>query len=135
MDQRSAGGRVLVWAQWTLLVVCLISSFGVLLLAALRANDLGAVFDPGLDRLGDPMDSLPEAPLVYGFVPGMFVAYFIYPVAFVTVFFGLGMVMHTWQVGDRETLRGLLKSTGAWVVLTAGALTPFGTQLHQWLLD
>ncbi|MEU4695149.1 hypothetical protein [Actinoplanes sp. NPDC023714] len=135
MNQRSAGGRLLVWLQWTLLVACLISSFGVLLLAAARAGDFGAVLAPGLERLGDPKDSLPGSGLAWLFVPGMFVAFFIYAFGFVTVFFGLGMLMHTWQIGDRATFRGLLWSTAAWVLLTAAALTPFGTDLRRWLLD
>ncbi|BBH68733.1 hypothetical protein ACTI_54180 [Actinoplanes sp. OR16] len=135
MDQRSAGGRALVWAQWTLLVACLAASIGVLLLAAFRAGDLGAVLAPGLERLGDPKDSLPGSGLAWLFVPGLFVAYFIYVIAFVAVFFGLGMMMHTWQIGDRATFRRLVRSTVAWVLLTAVAITPFGTDLHRWLLD
>ncbi|MFF0379092.1 hypothetical protein [Actinoplanes missouriensis] len=135
MDQRSAGGRVLVWTQWTLLATCLIGSLGVLLLAAIRAGDPGALLAPGLDRLGDPKDSLPDSFLAWIFVPGMFVSYFVYAFGFVTVFFGLGMLMHTWQVGDRATFRRLLRSTAAWVALTAAALTPFGGTLHSWLLD
>jgi hypothetical protein len=135
VDQRSAGGRVLVGAQWTLLVACLIGSLGTLLLAAIRTGDYGALLAPGLERLGDPKDSLPDSVLFWVFVPGLFLSYFIFVVGFATVFFGLGMLMHTWQVGDRVTFRRLFTSTTAWVLLTAAAITPFGTDLHRWLLD
>jgi hypothetical protein len=135
VDSRSAGGRVLVWAQWSLLVVCLIGSLGALLLAVIRTGDHGALLAPGLERLGDPKDSLPDSALVWVFAPGIFVSYFIYAFGFAAVFFGLGMLMHTWQIGDRVTFRRLFASTAAWVLLTAAAITPFGTDLHRWLLD
>ncbi|MEU4561046.1 hypothetical protein AB0F72_21915 [Actinoplanes sp. NPDC023936] len=135
MDQRSAGGRVLVWIQWTLLVACLIGSLGVLALAAIRAGDPGALLAPGLERLGDPAESLPDSLLALIFVPGIFVSYFVYAIGFVTVFFGFAMLMHTWLVGDRATFRQLLRSTAAWAALTAVAITPFGSALHHWLLD
>lgn len=107
----------------------------MLALAAVRAGDPGALLAPGLERLGDPKDSLPDSALSLVFVPGILVAYFVFPAGFVTVFFGLGMLMHTWQVGDRVTFRRLLVSTGGWVVLTAAALTPWGDGLRTWLLD
>ncbi|WP_229073447.1 hypothetical protein [Actinoplanes sp. DH11] len=135
MRERSLGARLILWAQWFLLVACLVGSLGVLVMAAVRAGDPAALVDPGLERLGDPKDSLPDSPLVLLLVPGMFVGYFVFASGFVAVLFGLGALMHTWNLGDRATARRLIFSTGAWVLLTAAALTPFGDQLHRWLLD
>ncbi|MBY8874373.1 hypothetical protein K7640_21310 [Micromonospora sp. PLK6-60] len=144
-DQVSAasrGGRVVLSAQLLLLVMCLIGSFGVLLVAALRVNDLPAVWDPGLERLGDPKDSLPPVgpdsvwnPLLWVFELGRVVAMFVYPVAFLTVILGAAALARARRVGDRKTFGGLVVGTGAWVALAVLALAPYGTQLHRWLLD
>lgn len=55
----TVGGRVALWTQGVLLVAYLIGGFGVLVLAVVQTGDAGALLDPGLDRLGDPKDSMP----------------------------------------------------------------------------
>jgi hypothetical protein len=144
-DQISAasfGGRVVVSAQLLALAMCLVGSFGVLLAAALHTGDLPAVLDPGLDRLGDPKDSLPPAgpdsawnPLLWVFGLSRAVAMFIYPVAFVALVLGVASLVRTWRIGDRKGFGRLVIGTGVWLVLALLALTPYGTQLHRWLLD
>lgn len=144
-DQASAasfGGRVVGSAQLLLLAVCLVGSFGVLLVAALHTDDLPAVLDPGLERLGDPKDSLPPAgpdslwnPLVWVFEISRVVAMFVYPVAFVALVLGVPSLVRTWRIGDRQGFGWLVIGTGMWLALAVLALTPYGTQLHGWLLD
>jgi hypothetical protein len=138
----SLGGRVVVSAQLLLLAVYLVGSFGVLLVAALRMGDLPAVLDPRLERLGDPKDSLPPVgpdsvwnPLAWVFGISRAVAMFVYPLAFLTLILGVASLIRTWQTGDRKGFGWLVISTGVWVGLAALALTPYGTQLHRWLLD
>ncbi|MFG3602473.1 hypothetical protein [Micromonospora chersina] len=144
-DQASAasfGGRVVVSAQLLLLAVCLVGSFGVLLVAAVHTDDLPAVLDPGLERLGDPKDSLPPAgpdslwnPLVWVFEISRVVAMVVYPVAFVALVLGVPSLVRTWRIGDRKGFGWLVIGTGMWFALAVLALTPYGTQLHGWLLD
>ncbi|WP_262285408.1 hypothetical protein [Micromonospora sp. MA102] len=144
-DQVSAalfGGRVVVSAQLLMLAVYLVGSFGVLLVAALHTGDLPAVLDPRLERLGDPKDSLPPAgpdsvwnPLVWVFGVSRVVAMFVYPLASVTVVLGVAALICTWRTDDRKVFGRLIVSTGVWCALAALALTPYGTQLHRWLLD
>ncbi|MFU8872780.1 hypothetical protein [Micromonospora sp. SL4-19] len=144
-DQPSAasfGGRVVGSAQLLLLAVCLVGSLGVLLVAALHTGDLPAVLHPGLDRLGDPKDSLPPAgpdslwnPLVWVFGISRLVAMFVYPVAFVAVVLGVASLVRTRSTGDRKGFNRLAIGTGMWLALAALALTPYGAQLHSWLLD
>ncbi|PWU44388.1 hypothetical protein DLE60_10170 [Micromonospora globispora] len=129
-------------AQLLFLAVYLVGSFGVLLVAALHIGDLPAVLDPRLERLGDPKDSLPPAgpdtawnPLVWVFGICRAVAMFVYPLAFVTLVLGLAALLHAWRTGDRKTFGWLVINTGAWFALAALALSPYGTQLHGWLLD
>ncbi|MET8907867.1 hypothetical protein [Micromonospora sp. NPDC004551] len=138
----SFGGRVVVSAQLLMLAVCLVGSFGVLLVAALHTGDFPAVLDPRLERLGDPKDSLPPAgpdsvwnPLVWVFGISRVVAMFVYPLACVTLVLGVAALIRTWRTGDRKAFGWLIISTGMWVALAALALTPYGTQLHGWLLD
>ncbi|MEU6073833.1 hypothetical protein [Micromonospora sp. NPDC047074] len=138
----SFGGRVVVSAHLLLLVMYLIGSFGVLLVAALRVRDLPAVLDPRVDRLGDPKDSLPPVgpdsawnPLLWVFELGRVLAMFVYPLAFVTMVLGVATLIRAWRVGDRKAFGWLVVSTGVWSALAALAPTPYGTQLHVWLLD
>jgi hypothetical protein len=144
-DQASAaspGGRVVVSAQLLLLAVCLIGSFGVLFLAALHTGDLPAVLDPGLERLGDPKDAIPPAgpdawwnPLAWVFGISRVFAMFVYPVAFVALVLGVASLVGTWRTGDRKGFGRLAIATGVWLMLALLALTPYGMQLHHWLLD
>ncbi|MGC4766124.1 hypothetical protein ACLQ20_25055 [Micromonospora sp. DT46] len=138
----SFGGRIVVAAQLLLLTMSLIGSFGVLLVAALHVRDLPAVLDPRVDRLGDPKDSLPPVgpdsawnPLLWVFELARVLAMFVYPLAFVTLVLGVAALIRTWRVGDRQAFGWLVVSTGVWFALAALALTPYGTQLHGWLLD
>ncbi|MEH0935438.1 hypothetical protein [Micromonospora psammae] len=138
----SIGGRVVVSVQLLLLAVCLVGSFGVLLVAALRTGDLPAVLDPGLERLGDPKDSLPPAgpdslwnPLVWVFEISRMVAMLVHPVAFVTLVSGVASLVRTWRIGDRKTFGWLVIGTAMWLALAVLALTPYARQLHGWLLD
>ncbi|MFG3603762.1 hypothetical protein [Micromonospora chersina] len=138
----SFGDRLVLSAQVLLLALLLIGSFGVLLAAALRTGNLSAVLDPGLERLGDPKDSLPPAgpdspwnPLLWLFEIGRVVAIFVYPVAFVALLLGAVALVRTRWVGGRKVFRWLAIGTGLWLALTALALTPYGTQLHVWLTD
>jgi hypothetical protein len=128
-------GRLVASAQLVLLAVCLFGAFGVLLAAARRNGDLAAVLDPGLERLGDPKDSLPSAPLVWVFVIGRLAAMLVYPLAFVALVSGGALLKPTWRTGDRTTFAWLAASTGSWLALGVLALTPYGTALHRWLLD
>ncbi len=132
----------MVWAQLLLLAMYLIGSFGLLLVAALHVGDLPAVLDPGVERLGDPKDSLPPVgpysvwnPLVWVFGLGRVLAMFVYPLAFVTLTLGAVALLQTWRVRDRKAFGRLVVSTGVWCALAVLALTPYGTQLHAWLLD
>ncbi len=114
----------------------------MLLSAALHVGDLPAVLDPGLERLGDPKESIPPVgpdsvwnPLAWVFGLSRAVAMFVYPVAFVTVALGIVALVRTWRVGDRRAFGWLTIGTAGWCALAAIALTPYGTQLHHWLLD
>ena len=129
-------------AQLLLLAVYLVGSFGVLLVAALHTGDFPALLDPRLERLGDPKDSLPPAgpdsvwnPLVWVFGVSRVVAMFVYPLVFVALVLGVASLIHIWRTGDRKAFGWLVLSTGMWFALSALALTPYGTQLHGWLLD
>lgn len=138
----SLGGRIVVSAQLLFLAMYVVGSFGVLLVAALHTGDFPAVLDPRLERLGDPKDSLPPAgpdlvwnPLVWVFGISRVVAMFVYPLAFVSLVLGVTSLIRTWRTGDRKAFGWLVISTATWFALAALALTPYGKQLHGWLLD
>lgn len=129
-------------AQLLLLTAALVGSLGVLLAAASRVGDLPALLDPGLERLGDPKDSLPPLgpdsawnPLLWVFELSRVVAMFVWPLATVAVLLGAVALVRTWRVGDRQTFRRLTVGTALWCATAVVALTPYGTQLHRWLLD
>ncbi|GIJ09500.1 hypothetical protein ACFFMR_20915 [Micromonospora andamanensis] len=138
----SLGGRVVLAGQLFALTAALVGSFGVLLAAALRAGDPRALRDPRLERLGDPKDSLPPVgpdsawnPLLWVFELSRVVAMLVPLVAAVAVLLGLVSLGRTWRVGDRSAFRWLAVGTALWCVTALLALTPYGTQLHHWLLD
>ncbi|MEV2239789.1 hypothetical protein [Micromonospora sp. NPDC049891] len=138
----SLGGRVVLAAQLLMLTAVLVGSFGVLLAAALRAGDLPALLDPRLELLGDPKDSLPPVgpdsawnPLLWVFELSRVVAMFVQPLAAVAVLLGLVSLVRTGRVGDRPAFRWLTVGTALWCAAAVLALTPYGTQLHRWLLD
>ncbi|WP_320066817.1 hypothetical protein [Micromonospora sp. RTGN7] len=128
--------------QLLFLVICMIGSFGVLLAAVWRTGDLAAVLDPGLERLGDPKDSLPPAgpdslwnPLLWVFEISRVAAMYVYPLVIAALVVGVPSLIRTWRIGDRRTFARLAVHTGSWLALGALALSPYGTQLHHWLLD
>ncbi|GID98569.1 hypothetical protein ACFQFC_12985 [Amorphoplanes digitatis] len=137
-QQDTQGGRVVLWAQWGLLTAYLVGSFGTLLAAVVQAGDLGALLDPRLERLDDPKVALPDSvwnPLSWVFGICRLVAMLVFPVALVGLISGVAAVAHAQRVGDRKVLLGSLAAIAAWVVLLAVTLSPYGRQLHNWLLD
>ncbi len=60
---------------------------------------------------------------------------FVYPLTFVTLVLGVAALIRTGRVGDRKAFGWLVVSTKVWSALAALALTPYGAQLHRWLLD
>ncbi|MFI7553424.1 hypothetical protein ACIBQ2_27200 [Micromonospora sediminimaris] len=136
------GGRVVLVAHLLMLAAVLIGSLGVLFAAALRVDDLPALLSPGVERLGDPKDSLPPVgpdsawnPLLWVFELSRVVAMFVQPLAAVALLLGLVSLVRTWRVGDRPAFRWLAVGTALWCATAVFALTPYGTQLHHWLLD
>ncbi|MEU4427162.1 hypothetical protein AB0F81_41615 [Actinoplanes sp. NPDC024001] len=137
-QQDSVGGRVAVWAQWVLLVAYLLGSLGVLLFAVAQTGDAGALLDPGLERLGDPKDSLPDSvwnPLAWLLGISRVVAMLVVVVAPVALLLGLVAVAGSRRVGDRKVFRWSLAGTAAWLLVLVVALTPYGRQMTTWLLD
>lgn len=134
-------GRLLDAAQWALLGMYLLGSFGVLLLAAARTGDWGALADPGLERLGDPKDSLsPGAdsvanPLVWILGVARVVAMLVVPAAVLGVLLGGFAIAAGRRDGDRRRITRAGLFIGAWLLLVAVAFTGYGGKLHGWLLD
>ena len=100
------------------------------------------MLDPGLERLGDPKYSFspvgPDSlwnPLVWVFGISRLVAMFVYPFVAVTLTLGIVSLIRTWRIGDRKTFARLVVSTGLWLVPAVLAQTPYGMDLHRWLLD
>jgi hypothetical protein len=130
-----------VWVQFTLLVAYLIGSFGILILAAVRSHDPGAILHPGLERLDDPkvsMDIGPDSlgnPLVWVFGVCRLVAFFIYPLGFAMLIAGLATLPWARPSADRRTFRRLAVLTAIWLALLLLAVTPYGHDLNVWLLD
>jgi hypothetical protein len=124
------------------LVVVLIGSFGILLLAMARSGDYLAFFHPGLERLGDPKDSMipigPDSvgnPLVWVFGLSRVAAFFVLPIAAVATVLGVFALIPAWRGRDRRAVRRLGIVTGAWVALGVVFLTPYGMAMLTWLLD
>ena len=103
----------------------------------LRTGDTGALLAPGLERLGDPAESLPAAwnPILWLMVPGILLAYFIYPVGVTAVLSGVSLTIYTRSVHDRKVFTGAAVVTTLWLAVTVVAATPYGRDLHRWLLD
>ncbi|GIF04134.1 hypothetical protein [Actinoplanes siamensis] len=137
-----AAGRAVVWTQFALLVAYLIGSFGVLILAAVRSGDPAAILHPGLERLGDPKESLPGLgpdsvanPLVWIFGVCRLIAWFVYPLGIAMLLFGVVTLVPSWRRGDRRTFARLAVLTTVWLVLILLAVSPYGQDLMGWLLD
>jgi hypothetical protein len=154
----SAGARVVFALLSAVLVVVSIGSIGLLLSAAARAGDLGAIFHPGLDRLGDPKDSMspigPDSasnPLVWIFGLSRVAAFFVRPIALLATAAGIVALIPAWLtrnrasakptganpagVRSRRAIVWLGSITGAWMVVAAISFTPYGAALLGWLLD
>ncbi|AEV86257.1 hypothetical protein ACWT_5239 [Actinoplanes sp. SE50] len=125
-----------MWVQLTLLTAYLIGSFGILILAAVRVGDAGALLHPGLDRLGDPEDSLPGAgnPLVGVLGVCRLVAWFVYPLGIAMISFGVVTLVHSWRRDERRRAGWLAALTASWLVLVLVAASPYGGDLITWLL-
>lgn len=129
------------WTQFALLIAYLIGSLGILILAAARVGDLGAVLHPGLERLGDPKDSMllgPDSvwnPLVWIVGICRFIAWFVYPLGIAMLIFGVATLTHAARLGDRRTLVRVGVLTAIWLILIILAATPWGGGLTTWLLD
>lgn len=134
----TTGGRVVVWAQGVLLAAYLLGSFGVLLLAVVQTGDAGALLDPRLERLGDPKDSMPQSlwnPFAWLLAICRLVAMLVFMAAIGGLVLGLGAIARSQRVGDRRMVRWSLTLTAAWLAVLIVAVTPYGQQMHTWLLD
>ncbi|WP_436529882.1 hypothetical protein [Actinoplanes sp. HUAS TT8] len=141
VHRTSATGRAVVWTQLALLIAYVIGSFGILILAAAHAGDAGAILHPGLERLGDPKDSMnlgPDSvwnPLVWIVGICRLIAWFIYPLGIAMLLFGGATLVRAWRLGDRRTFSRLAVLTAIWLILIIVAVTPYGEDLTRWLLD
>jgi hypothetical protein len=133
--------RLLGVIQFLLLSLYLLGGFGVLLLAVVRSGDWGALLAPGLDRLGDPKDSIPFGwesatnPFAWIFGIGRVTAMLVVPVVVLGVLLGGFTLAAARRDGDNRRLRRALLAIGVWLVLAAVAFTPYGGHLHTWLAD
>ena len=123
--------------QGAALVATLAGSLGVLVAAVLRTGDTGALLAPGLDRLGDPAESLPAQwnPILWVMVVGIPLAYFVYPVGVIAVLAGVALLIYAGQDRDWRTVAWTAVVTVSWLVVTVVAATPYGRELHRWILD
>ncbi|MDR6321634.1 hypothetical protein [Actinoplanes couchii] len=110
------------WLHGVLVAVYLVGQFGSLLCAVLATGDWGALFDPGLDRLGDPKDSLPSGPMLW--VVGL-------PAAFVIYVWFLPLIGFVLALFRPRSRRWML----VWALLTLLIFSPYGSALHRWLID
>jgi hypothetical protein len=133
--------RLLGVAQFVLLTLYLLGGFGVLVLAVVRSGDWGALLAPGLDRLGDPKDSIPLGwdsatnPFAWLFGAARLTAMLVVPVAALGVLLGGFAVAAARRDGDGRRTRRALLAIGIWFLLAAIAFTPYGGNLHTWLAD
>lgn len=124
-----------------LLIAYLIGSFGILILAAADVGDPGAILHPGLERLGDPKDSMdlgPDSvwnPLVWLIGICRLIAWFIFPLGIAMVIFGVATLVHAWRTGARRSVTRVAALTTIWLILIIIAATPYGADLTRWLLD
>ncbi|GIE87662.1 hypothetical protein Are01nite_41420 [Actinoplanes regularis] len=140
--RRSTTGRAVVATQLVLLIAYLTGSYGILIIAAVRAGDLGAVVHPFLDRLGDPKDSIPGIgpeslwnPLIWFVGACRLIALLIFPIGFAMLSFGAATLVQAWRRGDRRMSTWLAVLTGIWLALTILATTTHGMHLTGWLAD
>lgn len=133
--------RLLGVAQFLLIALYLLGGFGLLLLAVVRSGDWGALLAPGLDRLGDPKDSIPfgwdsvSNPFAWIFGIARLTAMLVVPVAAVGVLLAGFAVASGRRDGDGRRIRRALLAIVLWLALAALAFTPYGGSLHTWLAD
>jgi hypothetical protein len=139
---KAPAGRSIFTIQLATLLVVLVGSFGILLAAMTRSGDYLAFFHPGLERLGDPKDSMnpigPDSvgnPLIWIFGLSRVAAFFVRPIAAAAAVLGVLFLIPAWRRGDRPAIRRIGIITGAWVALGVISFTPYGVALLNWLLD
>jgi hypothetical protein len=139
--RRAGGGRLRYPAQWALVGLYLLGSFGVLLLAVIRSGDWGALLDPGLDRLDDPKVSMTAGwdsiwnPFAFLLAIARLTAMLVVPVATIGVLLGGSSLVLAVRARDRRGIGRSLLLIVVWLGLFALAFTPYGGQLHTWLAD
>ncbi|MET0416101.1 MAG: hypothetical protein ABW022_08780 [Actinoplanes sp.] len=134
---RRRPSRLLTVALWVVLAIYLIGTLLTLTVAALRSGDYGALLAPGLERLGDPKDSIPVIgpdsvwnPLFW--LVALPHAVVVYCPQLPVV--GLALAGIALVVARGRSSRAAAWAV-VWVALTGLAFSPFGEMLHQWLLD
>jgi hypothetical protein len=139
--RRTGGGRLRYAAQWALVGLYLLGSFGVLLLAVIRSGDWGALLDPGLERLDDPKVSITAGwdsiwnPVAFLLAIARLTAMLVVPVATIGVLLGGSSLLVAARERDRRGIGRSLLLIVVWLGLFALAFTPYGGQLHTWLAD
>ncbi|SNY28822.1 hypothetical protein [Paractinoplanes atraurantiacus] len=141
IDERAIGrrrsARPLTVALWVVLGIYLIGTFLTLTVAVVRSGDYGALLAPGLERLGDPKDSIPVIGPESVWNPLFWLVAL--PHAIVLYFPQLPVVGLTLAGIALVVARGRSVQAAAWAVvwvaLTVLAFSPFGETLHNWLLD
>jgi hypothetical protein len=128
---RERSGRAFVITHGVLLAIHLLGTFGVLLCAVVQNGDPGGFLDPGLDRLGDPKDSMPSNPILL-WVLGLPYAIGVYVRPLPVIGLVIAMVALVAARGRSPKAAGFAI---VWAALTVVAYTPYGSALHSWLLD
>ncbi|GIE34346.1 hypothetical protein Ait01nite_073910 [Actinoplanes italicus] len=124
-------GRGLLIAQYVLLAVHLAGTFGVLLCAVVQSGDWGGFLDPGLERLGDPKDSMSSNPiLLWALGLPYTISVYVRPLPVIGLVIALFALV---AARGRSPKAAFL--TVVWTVLTVLACTPYGSAIHNWLLD
>lgn len=130
-------GRPLTITLWVLLAIYMVGMFLILIFAVIRSGDYGAFLEPGLDRLGDPMDSVPSLgpETWWNPLPWLLVI----PYVSVVVFQPFPVAGLLFAVSSLLAARGrsvrAAAWTAVWVALTVLTYSPYGWAIRYWLLD